>query len=592
MLRIVLCAAFVLLGMLILFSGCGGPQAIGWETFEKHDFTIARADNGYVLPASHLYEMIYFSRLASTGGLVSDSAIGEFRDSILVDTLIGFAADDVDLRSHYYFWREYRDQYHQLLRKLFWDSTVVNQVTIDSAEIVDYYERHKDKFNVPEQALVYHLLASPIGFAQNADSVLVRGMNRQQLWEAAREYAWQMHRLLDYGEAIENVAYRYSHDQMTREAGGRLGWTIRNVYVAPFDSVAFSLEPGTYSEPYSDPDGFHILYVQARTEAGPMPLDSPRVLGQVAQGVFDEKSGEMAAAILDSLVKAADLVFNDAVLDTNVYYVADTTWAAIVNGSDTIVAMDLKGLEEDYRKGYKVDSTDREMRIQMINQTAGPVLVLQAARSLGIDTLRQVVLEEERIRRGACLKVLLSDLYTVDYTPPDSAIEAYYWAHIEDYQPTRHLEVEQLATTDRALAQFLREQAGSGMTMAEMAKYYAAEGYKISYEYLGILDKAIADTAIYAAAEATAAGKMSRPVEKDGSFYVLKILSRKYSQPLEMARNEIKSKLIAAHRQEHWRAKRDEYFARYHVELLRNLPAFELPRLSDRNHPRTLPRSR
>ena len=589
--RLILFAVIVTSGLVLALAGCGGAP-FGWDTVEKHDFDVARADNGYVLPASHLYEIVYFNRVAPEGGLVSDSAIEAVRDSVIVDTLVRMTAEKYNLRSDYYYWREYLDQYYDYLRKVFWDTTVVAKIELDSTDIRDYYESHIAAYSRREQVLVYHLLASPIGFSQNADSVVVRGFSAEQLHEAAELYAWRMHRLLDYGEAFENVAYLYSHDQTTRDKGGRLGWTGRGFYVDPFDSVAFSLEPGTYSEPYEDADGFHILYVQTHTEAGPIPLDSPRVMVQVQQDLYREKSTAMASAILDSLRKIAQIEVNQAILDTNIYYVQDSTWAAVINGTDTLPASELKNLEEDYRRGLQVAETNHDMRLQMITQASGPYLVVEAARSLGLDTLPDVVQVERHFRFTTAQKILITELYAPEYDPPDSAFEPYYMAHLDEYQPTHHLEVEQLKTHDPNLAQFLREQTGTGMSMSEMADYYRGEGYQVDYSYLGVLDKATTDTAIYSAVEATAAGRMTRVVEKDGDYYVFKVLSRKHFTPLSMARAEIRSRLIAEYRYHYWLKKRDEYFRDYHVVLLRDLPEFELPRMADRTHPRTLPRSR
>ena len=588
--RFFVLAVFLGAAALGFFVGCGGLPPVSWETLEGHPYNVAEADGGFALPARHLYEMMYFSRVASAGGPVSDSVIREFRDSILVDSLINFTANNYDLRRHWHQYRECQDLYDQELRKMFWDSTVVVKIEIDSAEIADYYESHKDDFSLAEQVKVYHILSSPIGFAQNRDSVWVKGLTRDQLWEAAREYADRLYRLLQYGEAFENVARRYSHDVSSRDKGGLMGWARRGIYADPFDSVAFRLQPGEYSRPYSDDDGFHLLYVEARIEEGPQPLDSPRVNVAVRQALFDREAQVLGKAVLDSLRAGAHIVINDTVLDTNIYYVDDSTWAAVVNGTDTVDALRLKGLEEDYRRGFGVDSTTHDIRLRMIDQVIGPVLVVQAARALGYDTLPQNVAARASYRFGAARRVLLAQLYSPEYVPPDSLIDQYYYAHLHEFMPTRHLEVEQLITPDSALAQYLGEQASTGWDLKELADYHRSEGYKIDHQYLGIIEKGKVDSALYAAAEATQAHKIARLVKTKRGFHVIKVLSRQHNRPLEMARSEIRARLIEQFRRRHYEQYRDDLYARYHVTFPGTLPPFELPRLSDRNHPRTLPK--
>ena len=583
---------FVTAGLIILLSGCGGPPPPEWESLNRYDFNVAVAEPDFELPAAHLYEMIYFSRVASGGGHVSDSTIAEFRDSVLVDTLLSFEADKFDLRQRWYYQREYRDQYHQMLRSVFWDSTVVPFIEIDSSEITEFYEANKDAFSVPEQALVYHILASPIGFAQNRDSSLVEGRSRDELSELARVYIERLHRLLDYGMAFENVAYQYSHDVRSRDRGGLLGWTTPGTYIDPFDSVAFSLEPGTYSKPYRDADGYHILYVEDYVPPGPLPLDSVQVRIKVRQELFNRKAAERAGAIIDSLRKVADIEINEDVLDTNIYYVEDSTWSVILNETDTVDALRLKGVEEDYRRMFGVDSTTREIRLMMVDNVISPFLVVQAARSRGLDTLPEVVERETEIRFATARKILLGDLYSPVYVPSDSAVKAYYQAHLDEYWPTRHLEVEQLIVQDHDLAEYLREQAQTGLELPWLQEYYSNEGYNVEYEYVGIIEKGKVDSAFYAAAENTLAHRVARIVKTERGYHLIKVISRKHNRPLEMAYSEIQSILIDQHRRQFYEDYRDRLFAEYNVEFPGLLPPFDLPRLSDRNHPRTLLKKR
>jgi hypothetical protein len=125
-----------------------------------------------------------------------------------------------------------------------------------------------------------------------------------------------------------------------------------------------------------------------------------------------------------------------------------------------------------------------------------------------------------------------------------------------------------------------------------LAEYYGnEEGYDIKFEDLGLVKRNDVDKALYLALENTHRHQLSLVTQTDQGYHVAKILDRRYQQPLEMVRSEIMARLIERHRRQGWTAIRDELFRQHNVRFPGVLPPFELPRLSDRNHPRTLPKA-
>jgi peptidyl-prolyl cis-trans isomerase SurA len=64
------------------------------------------------------------------------------------------------------------------------------------------------------------------------------------------------------GADFATAARRFSQDPGSKEQGGSLNWFRRGVMVPEFERVAFSLKPGTISDPVESPFGYHIIQVE------------------------------------------------------------------------------------------------------------------------------------------------------------------------------------------------------------------------------------------------------------------------------------------------------------------------------------------
>jgi hypothetical protein len=334
------------------------------------------------------------------------------------------------------------------------------------------------------------------------------------------------------------------------------------------------------------------VYRARYNPGGPQPLDTPWVYVKAQQGVFDAKAIEMAAHIIDSLRSLSSITINDVVLtDTIIYLIDDTVWAAIVNEIDTIDVLTLKGLEKGYRDGYRVTNTTPDMRRVMVEHAAGPVLVVQAARHLGLDAAPEQVAAERQIWRETVKALRLAQLYgVVEWEPDDSVITRYYQEHFDEYNPEKRIQAQQLVVKDEELAHFLREQVNSGFTLDYLADYYGREeGYDIKFEDLGVVEEGKIDSILYDALNRTHPYQYTRVLRTERGYHIAKVLDRNYPRTLDMARGEIRSRLQTQYRQDKYEAFRDELFRKHQVRFPGLLPPFELPRLSQRNHYRTLP---
>ena len=80
---------------------------------------------------------------------------------------------------------------------------------------------------------------------------------------------------LDSGIEFESVAKKYSQDSKAPK-GGDWGWINRADLRDELSSVAFELDPGSYSQPVELLEQIFILYVEDRNDEGIQPLDEVR----------------------------------------------------------------------------------------------------------------------------------------------------------------------------------------------------------------------------------------------------------------------------------------------------------------------------
>ncbi len=150
-------------------------------------------------------------------------------------------------------WQTYKDRndstkisYVVLRPDLLTDTTV----DVSDAEISQFYERNKKRFEVPGRAVV-SLLSVPRAITAS-DSVEAKARIEKLRTEIVG------------GAKFEDVARRESNDSVSGAQGGALGKGVRGRFTPKFDDAAYSLAPGELSQPVLTPFGWHIMRVDSR----------------------------------------------------------------------------------------------------------------------------------------------------------------------------------------------------------------------------------------------------------------------------------------------------------------------------------------
>ncbi len=125
---------------------------------------------------------------------------------------------------------------------------LMRQVQPTEEEAKEYYESHKEHFICADAITASHILVPT-----EEEAVAVK----------ERIFA---------GEAFEEVAKELSQCP-SKEQGGSLGTFDPNQMVPEFAKAAYELELGVVSDPVQTQFGYHIIRVDNRTAAEPMPYE-------------------------------------------------------------------------------------------------------------------------------------------------------------------------------------------------------------------------------------------------------------------------------------------------------------------------------
>ncbi len=198
-----------------------------------------------------------------------------------------------------------RDELRRQVRENLIVSKLVNkdiasQVTVTDAEIAEYYERNKARFNVPETT--FHLAQIEVTPAPTPE---VRNLKNDDAKNpaAAERKIQAIYAQLRAGGDFAKLAQAYSEDPRTSVGGGDLGY----IPISALDrnptlkQAVSSLKAGEISGIIRTPAGFHIVKVLEREERGQHTLNEPTIKNGIRQTLANEKEEVLRAAYIENL---------------------------------------------------------------------------------------------------------------------------------------------------------------------------------------------------------------------------------------------------------------------------------------------------
>jgi peptidyl-prolyl cis-trans isomerase D len=167
------------------------------------------------------------------------------------------------------------------------------RVNVSQRDLDRSYNDNIEQYSTPEQVRASHILLKTEG----KDEASVRA-TAEKLVQEARS-----------GADFAALAKKYSEDEASKDKGGDLDYFPRGRMVAEFDEKAFSMPPGTISDPVKTQYGFHIVKAVDKKAATTRTLDE--VKAQITDQVGFQRAQAQAAQLAEKLEqqinKPADL---------------------------------------------------------------------------------------------------------------------------------------------------------------------------------------------------------------------------------------------------------------------------------------------
>jgi parvulin-like peptidyl-prolyl isomerase len=168
---------------------------------------------------------------------------------------------------------------------------LAQEVAVSDEEIQEFYNENIEQMTVPEAIRARHIL---VKLAADDEAARV----------AAQDRIAAIHKDLQDGADFVTLATERS-DAPSAPKGGDLGYFARGQMVAPFEDVAFALQPGETSDVVETQFGFHIIRLEERREAQAVPVEeaAERISAYLAQ----DKLQSAVEDLVDELHASADI---------------------------------------------------------------------------------------------------------------------------------------------------------------------------------------------------------------------------------------------------------------------------------------------
>lgn len=184
---------------------------------------------------------------------------------------------------------------------------VVGTLRPSDAELSAYLEKHREKYDEPEQIRARHIL---IRVAEGASEAEVA---------KAKHQIEQIRQELEAGADFAELAKKYSQDPGSAQNGGDLGFFGRGQMVPEFEESAFALAVGAISEPVRTIFGFHLIKVEEKK-----PVRQPalaEIRDRVLQDYIEDEREARFEAWYRDVKQQAQITIRDPLL--RIYYLLE-----------------------------------------------------------------------------------------------------------------------------------------------------------------------------------------------------------------------------------------------------------------------------
>ena len=177
-------------------------------------------------------------------------------------------------------------EYIEVLR-----ADVAEEVEVTDEILENYYEDEKYRFQTEEERRARHIL-----------------INSPQEDPEAEARVTEILARLDAGEDFEALAGELSEDAGTSGQGGDLGWLSRGLLVGPFEDALFAMEVGDVQGPVKSDFGYHVILLDEIREGDVQTFESVReeLAGDYQNSRAEQLFFDQATGLADRAFDAFD----------------------------------------------------------------------------------------------------------------------------------------------------------------------------------------------------------------------------------------------------------------------------------------------
>jgi parvulin-like peptidyl-prolyl isomerase len=198
----------------------------------------------------------------------------------------------------------------QILTQRVISQEVMSHISPPHSDVEKYYEEHKKEFVRDEQVFLSEILISTEG--KTSDQIAQAEKRAKDLVARARK-----------GEKFGELARQYS-DAETKEGFGQLPPYKRGQLKKDIEDIVFKEKKGYVTEPMRLPNGFEILKIEERYEAGQAPLGD--VENEIMERITMPQMQPKVRELLTKLREDAFLEIRAGYVDSGAAPNKDTAW--------------------------------------------------------------------------------------------------------------------------------------------------------------------------------------------------------------------------------------------------------------------------
>ena len=192
-------------------------------------------------------------------------------------------------------------------------------VKVSDKEVKDFYNKNINKFKHGEQVRAYHILlmTDPMQITQeitnNGKKEIAESEMNKKIEETVKEREALANKIANELKAdttkFSQYAKKYSHDTISAQKGGDLGYFEAKVMVPEFSKAAFGAKPNTIVGPVKTQYGYHVILVTDRRPAGVESFD--KIKNNLKESLTSEKEIKALDGILNAAKKKANIEYID-----------------------------------------------------------------------------------------------------------------------------------------------------------------------------------------------------------------------------------------------------------------------------------------